>query len=122
MDWFTKYWAEIPLIATQKTIPPDIRKPMMVSRSTQRPHGLSGSLRGMGQGAAHPIWDALPDVPTLLITGSRDQRYSNIAKRMGTIMPNATHLIIPGAGHCTHLENTDAVGPAIQTFIDKISE
>jgi 2-succinyl-6-hydroxy-2,4-cyclohexadiene-1-carboxylate synthase len=121
MGWFTEYWSEIPLIATQKTIPPDIRKPMMVSRRAQRPHGLSGSLRGMGQGAVRPVWDALPDVPALLITGGLDQRYSNIAKRMNTIMPNATHLIIPGAGHCTHLEKTDTVGPTIQSFINKIS-
>lgn len=122
MDWFTKYWAEIPLISTQKMIPPNIRNPMLEARSVQRPEGLSGSLRGMGQGAVHPVWHHLPNVPSLLITGSLDPRYSDIAKRMSTLMPNATHMLVPNAGHCTHLEQINTVGPAIRSFIQKISE
>jgi 2-succinyl-6-hydroxy-2,4-cyclohexadiene-1-carboxylate synthase len=119
--WFTEYWSTTPLISTQKNIPQAVRDPMIASRNTQRAEGLSGSLRGMGQGAVNPVWDTLPSTQTLVITGGMDHRYSTIAERMCASMPKATQLIVPNVGHCTHLESIDTVGTAVQNFITKVS-
>ncbi|MAY80276.1 MAG: 2-succinyl-6-hydroxy-2,4-cyclohexadiene-1-carboxylate synthase [Deltaproteobacteria bacterium] len=120
IGWFTEYWSKTPLISTQKNIPKTIRDSMMESRESQRTHGLSGSLRGMGQGAVNPIWNNLPHEDTLLITGELDTAYTDIADRMCAVMPNATRMVVENAGHCTHLEDVETVGPAIQNFINRV--
>jgi 2-succinyl-6-hydroxy-2,4-cyclohexadiene-1-carboxylate synthase len=119
--WFAEYWSNTPLIRTQQNLPASIREPMMLARNTQQPAGLAGCLRGMGQGAANPVWNNLPAAETLLITGELDTKYCEIAARMRATMSQATHLRIPDVGHCAHIEGVQTAGPAIRSFIDSLS-
>jgi len=77
----------------------------------------------MGQGAADPVWSVLSkiDVPTLVISGEEDGRYTEIAARTATEINGATHVRIPGAGHCTHLEAVDSVMATLRPFIGTVS-
>jgi 2-succinyl-6-hydroxy-2,4-cyclohexadiene-1-carboxylate synthase len=46
-------------------------------------------------------------MPVLLVVGSRDDKYVDIAVRMEAAIPNARVEIIEGAGHACHLEQPD---------------
>ena len=120
MAWFHAHWSSQPIIESQKDIPAEIRGPMQARREENRPAGLAGSLRGMGQGAVDPVWERLKhvQVPTLLVTGTRDSRYTDIAQRSALAIPDAHHVAIPDAGHCTHLEAIGPVVDAMRAFLD----
>ncbi len=77
--------------------------------------GLASALRHLGSGTQPSLWDELPRlrVPTLLLAGERDAKFSGIARRMAERIPRARLLLLPGSGHSPHLEvpahYTDAV-------------
>ncbi len=123
LAWFQTHWSSQPIIQSQQDIPAEILAPMQARREANRPAGLAGSLRGMGQGAVDPVWDRLKDleVPTLLITGLRDERYTEIAARSAQVIPNARHVQIEEAGHCTHLEALVPVVDAMQSFLAELT-
>lgn len=56
-------------------------------------------------------------VPTLLVWGERDARSPlSIARRFEADIPDATLVVIPGAGHLCHLERPGEVDTAIREF------
>ena len=120
---FAERWAKHPIIASQARITQPYLREMRRRRLGNRPWGLANSLRGVGTGAMPSVWGALPDlrVPTLLLTGEEDLKFRGIAREMRALMPEARHEVIPGAGHCAHLERPEATAAAIQTFLDAIS-
>ena len=124
VPWFTEYWSERPIIRSQKQIEPAILEGMRKRRLQNRPVGLANTLRALGQGAVEPVWSTLPDfpVPTLLLTGANDRKYTDIATEMSRRIPNATHQIVGDAGHCVHLEAVNAAAAAIQGFLGSLSE
>lgn len=119
VPWFTERWAQHPLIRTQETIPTPIREAMRQRRLQNRAAGLAGSLRGMGQGSVLPVWDSLERItaPTLWVSGDLDPQYTDIAARAVARLPNACHVPIPDAGHCTHLEALAPVLDPVQRFV-----
>jgi 2-succinyl-6-hydroxy-2,4-cyclohexadiene-1-carboxylate synthase len=122
MDWFRAHWAEVPIIRSQANIPSEVYGAMQERRKQNRPVGLAGSLRGMGQGAVDPVWAQLGQlqVPTLVISGADDQSYTEIARKTVAGMTQATHVCIPNAGHCTHLEAIGSTVDAVQSFLSSI--
>jgi 2-succinyl-6-hydroxy-2,4-cyclohexadiene-1-carboxylate synthase len=123
MAWFVDHWRKHPVIQSQDAIPDALRTPMQARRACNRATGLANSLRGIGQGSVEPVWEALPaiQVPTLWVTGANDVAYTDMAARARTLMPNAEHLVVPGVGHCTHLEALSTVRPAIEDFLERVS-
>jgi 2-succinyl-6-hydroxy-2,4-cyclohexadiene-1-carboxylate synthase len=121
--WFVDRWARHPLIRSQQQIPSAIRRGMEARRLANRPRGLAGSLRGMGQGVVTPVWDDLGSLqaPTLWITGDGDPTYTAIGARAVGLLPRGRHVRIPDAGHCTHLEALDPVAQAIDDFLAEVA-
>jgi 2-succinyl-6-hydroxy-2,4-cyclohexadiene-1-carboxylate synthase len=124
VEWFQSHWSEQPIIQSQQQIPEVIRTAMDERRKANRAVGLAGSLRGMGQGVADPVWSVLSKiaVPTLVISGEEDGRYTEIAARTVSEIRGATHVRIPHAGHCTHLEAIEPVLAELRPFMSSISE
>lgn len=72
--------------------------------------GLASALRALGTGAQEPLWGRLVELrmPVLLITGSEDRRYGEIASRAAAaIGTNASHMTLSG-GHSVHREDPGA--------------
>lgn len=109
LEWFVDYWENIPLFASQKALPAATRARLRAQRLHNNPQGLANSLRGLSTGAQPALWERLPTltVPTLLITGALDAKFTTLAQQMAHHMPNATHVIVPNAGHTVHLEQAE---------------
>ena len=79
--------------------------------------GLAASLRLAGTGTQQPLWDRLGrlEMPVLIITGERDDKFTALGRRMAeAIGANATQVVIAGAGHAPHLQRPGQVGALIR--------
>jgi 2-succinyl-6-hydroxy-2,4-cyclohexadiene-1-carboxylate synthase len=118
-DEFASHWENQPIFAhqTQAAI-----AEQRAIRASHDPMALASALRGLGQAAFEPVWDRLPEIaaPTLLLTGSRDERYTQLATRMSALLPNAHHVVVVGAGHSVHLECPDESVDEVRLFLDRL--
>ncbi len=115
VPWFADFWSTVPVLAGKVRIEAGHRRAMEARLRGQRAEGLAGSLRGMGAGAMPPLWDALGqlDVPTLLVTGAEDHKFTAIAARMGERNQAIERAVLAGAGHTAHLEAPRAFAAAV---------
>lgn len=92
------------------------------SRSHNSITGLSNSLIGFSTGIMNSYWSRLHELtfPTLLISGSLDEKFTGINKRMAKLLPNAKHAIIENAGHNTHLEKPDVFVNLVMDFLNAL--
>jgi len=117
---FLAEWSEKPIIASQRAIPEPYQRRVRDRKLRLRPDGLASSLRGVGTGSMPPLWERLPSVPTLLLTGAGDTKFTRIAAEMAARMPRAEHTLIEGVGHCAHLEAPDAAAAEITAFLQRL--
>lgn len=106
---FVTLWENLPLFETRKRLSPDIQAQVRERRLQNRVVGLANSLRGIGTGVQPSLWDTLPRlrIPVTLVTGALDQKYDQIARAMAEKIPHVRHVVIPDAGHTTHLEQPE---------------
>ena len=118
MEAFVDHWMGLPLFATQGKLPPKIRAANRERRLKNNPEALAACLRGLGTGAQPSFWDHLGDVavPTLLLAGEEDQKFTDLARRMAEVIPGSELRLIPKSGHSIHLENPFAWLAAVRTF------
>lgn len=121
LAWFASYWQAIPLFASQAALPAEALARLREQRLACSPHGLAGSLRGMGTGQQTSLWDALGRLPTLtlLLAGALDAKFTAIGQQMAERMPQAQLAIIPDAGHTIHLEQPSLFAEAVAAFLDE---
>ena len=83
--------------------------------------GLTNSLLGFGTGRMHSYFCELERIKTsvLLITGSLDFKFSEIAKEANNLFPNSYHAIIENAGHNVHLEKPEEFLKLLNSFLLK---
>ena len=85
--------------------------------------GLAASLRRAGTGSMTPRWDRLGELrcPVLCLTGSRDERYGQLADRLvAEVGGPAGHVVVDGAGHAAHLEQPEATAGAVLAFLREL--
>jgi 2-succinyl-6-hydroxy-2,4-cyclohexadiene-1-carboxylate synthase len=106
IEAFVDYWMAQPLFSTQLRLPPAVLGDSRRRRLRNDPLALAHVLRGMGTGSQPSYWAALPkiNIPTLLLTGQLDARYTRNAQEMAALLPDARHVVVPDAGHTVHLE------------------
>jgi 2-succinyl-6-hydroxy-2,4-cyclohexadiene-1-carboxylate synthase len=118
VDAFLERWLAQPLFAT---LPIDERG--VEDRRRNSAAGLASSLRRSGTGTQQPLWDRLGEirVPVLVLAGELDEKYTAIARRMASLLPAATFVPVPGAGHAAHLERPDTVATLIADWLPEPS-
>ena len=114
VDSFVEEWVALPLFAG---IPPEHR--CDEARRSNSVAGLASSLRLAGQGAIPPMWDRLAEVraPVLVVVGARDERYTALGDRLVAGLPEASLVLVPGAGHAAHLEQPGAFLDAVLPWL-----
>lgn len=108
---FVSRWEELPLFATEKRLPPDVREAVRGERLGQNPHGLANSLLGAGAGTQEYLLERLRElrIPTLLVAGALDDKYVQLAHAMADVLPAARVEVLADAGHAVHRERPQAV-------------
>ncbi len=103
IERFAETWSRSPVLAGQ---PAEVQAATHRDRLRSTPAGLARALRGLGTGALPSLWERLGEIsiPVTLVAGERDEKFTEIARRMAATMPDACLVIVPGAGHAVHLE------------------
>ena len=119
IESFVQYWENIPLFASQKKLPQEKQAEIKKQRLQNTMIGLSNSLIGMGTGSQPPWWDAIRQlsVDTLLLTGSLDEKFCQIADQMVSIMPNGQIFTFVECGHAIHVEQPEKFGTIVDRFL-----
>jgi 2-succinyl-6-hydroxy-2,4-cyclohexadiene-1-carboxylate synthase len=113
VDAFLSGWLAQPMFTT---VPADA--PGLSDRRRLTVAYLAASLRRLGAGAMESMWNDLEKLtmPVLLVTGTLDDKYTTIARRMLERMrPGVKHVELRG-GHALPLEQPAVLGGLISAF------
>lgn len=125
---FIEFWQQTDLIKSQNIIASELRSVMQNARYEHTSQGLATSLREFGQGRCPNLWPKVKDLalPTLIITGSEDTLYTEIARsiiKINTSIYKEVKLqlaVIKNAGHAPHLERPEITATKILKFLEQI--
>jgi 2-succinyl-6-hydroxy-2,4-cyclohexadiene-1-carboxylate synthase len=111
---FVDRWLSQPLFAGLDRSDADVQ-----ARLTNTAAGLASSLRLAGTGTQTPLWSRLCELtmPVLVVAGERDEKFTEIGRRMADLIADATFTLIEGAGHAVHLERPAQTCAAIVTWL-----
>ena len=114
VDAFLTEWLEAPMFASLPSDPSGL-----AHRRRNTALGLAHSLRTGGTGAQPAVWDRLADVgvPTLVLAGENDLKFTAIGRSMAEHLPLATFVTIPEAGHAAHTEQPAQVATTIADWL-----
>ena len=116
-------WERSPLFAGRARLAPPERAAFLVQRRGNRAASLAAWLQALGTGSQPSFWSRLGEVriPTLLVSGARDPKFTAIAHLMSEAIPDVRCLNVTDAGHTVHLEcPADWLG-AVVPFLDRPS-
>lgn len=119
VEAFVDHWEQLPLFAGLRALPADEQRALRARRSSHRAEGLAAALRVLGQGAQPDLWPGLQAlrVPTLLVTGAADEKYTRLARKMTVDLPMAWHVSFRGVGHAPHLECPALWAAEVRSFL-----
>ncbi len=109
---FADRWGAQPLFAGQS---PEVAAAARADRLDNDPAHLAAALRGIGTGVMEPVWDRLGSLtmPVTVLAGERDDKFVALGRRLADGLPDATLVVVPGAGHALTLEAPAAVAAAL---------
>ena len=116
---FVDFWESLPLFASQRALDAPVLGKQRALRLQNDARALATALRGLGTGSLPSLWNRLPEIRTrtLLLAGALDQKFVDVARRMAALMPQATLVIVPDAGHAVHLDHPGAWLDAVTSFL-----
>lgn len=119
VEAFMAQWEQLPLFAGLRALPAVEQEALRSRRVDHTAEGLAGALRTLGQGVQPDLWPALQGfrVPTLLLTGSNDAKYTRLARLMIADLPLAWRVSFRGVGHAPHLECPALYAAEVRQFL-----
>lgn len=120
---FVEEWNKMPILRNKAHENDYLFESNEQLQRNQKPAGIANSLIGFGTGTMDSARKRLPElkVPTLLIAGQKDEKYTNLAVEMHNLIPNSQIKIHPEAGHRVHLDQPDRYLSCIREFLDRDS-
>jgi 2-succinyl-6-hydroxy-2,4-cyclohexadiene-1-carboxylate synthase len=112
---FVAHWETLPMFETQRGLGDDVRAQRRAERSSHTAEGVAWTLRALGTGQ-QPDWReafARSEIPTVLIAGERDAKFTNEARELAALRGGVRHVIARGAGHDVTLEAPAVVARCI---------
>jgi 2-succinyl-6-hydroxy-2,4-cyclohexadiene-1-carboxylate synthase len=99
-------------------LPDSARAALAHRRRSATAEGLAGALRCLGLGHQPNLWPQLPRlfVPTLLVSGAEDAKFTQLARQMAKELPMAWVRTFEGVGHAPHLECPDDYAAEVTAF------
>ena len=123
LEAFMDFWEQLPLFASQRDLPPDVRERLRAGRMANDAEALARTFEQAGQHVMPSRAETLEtldvlragDTPLLYLAGERDEKYRALAAQAAEA--GATVRIIPGAGHNAHLEAPAAFVQEVSLFL-----
>lgn len=106
MRAFVDRWERLPLFATQQHVALTDQQNVRAQRLNQVPLNMAASLRAFGTGEMPNYWQIVAGlaVPTTIITGGCDSKFTTIGRALHEKIENSEQRIVPAVGHNVHLE------------------
>ncbi len=94
---------------------------MIESKKTNSPKHLALALKKMGTGAMESMWYKLSyiNMPTCIIHGEYDGKYSKISHAMQELIPDSCIHSVTNSGHIPHVENSHAFMNVMRNFLER---
>jgi pimeloyl-ACP methyl ester carboxylesterase len=117
---FVKSRASVTTVGLQPDLPAAIAAGEAIA--AQDPKGIAHFARCIA-GPAAPVIDELASIeaPALVVVGEKDAPYLRAAEVMAARIPDAEHVIIPGAGHIVNIEEPEAFNEIAIGFLRRIT-
>ncbi len=121
IEYFVAKWEKLDLFSSQCHVSLERLARQRETRLSQSTKGLARSLLGAGTGNQPNYWDFLYkiDVPSLLLSGIFDQKFTTIAREMSMLLANAQYECLSGVGHNIHLENPALYSERVFGFLER---
>ncbi len=121
IEAFVDHWTRQPLFASHESLPELARETLRSRRIANDPDQLALALRGLGTGTQPSVHDKLESLqmPVELITGSLDEKFSQIARTMTGQIPTVSHRVVEGVGHTVHVEAPAEWAAWVATHADR---
>lgn len=112
---FLDRWQNLPLFASQRSLPAELRRDERRRREGHAAAGLAHSLRVTGLGRMPNYWDELGslNMPVDVLAGGLDSTFCALAEAVVGKLPKARFSCIANAGHNLLLERPADVARAI---------
>ncbi len=120
VEAFLDRWEAQPLFESLRRLPPELQAALRERRRSCTAEGLVGALECLGLGMQPDYWPELhrQRLPTLLLTGALDEKFTQLARRMATELPVVWRHTIPDCGHAPHLEAPEVYAREVLSFLD----
>jgi len=119
IEVFVDRWMSLSLFASQNKMPPEKLMELRTRKLRNSRTALANSLRAAGTGRMEPLWEHVSNLsmPVVLITGSLDTKFTEINKKMASLIPDCKHIVSDDAGHTVHFEKPDIYHQVVKDFI-----
>lgn len=120
IEWFNQYWSGLNIFESQRKLPKAITDEISKRRLANVPHALSNTLLCTGQGIFPCLKNQIVSlsIPILYISGESDEKYRQTGSDFEKLNTNARHVIIPGCGHNTHIEDPYTFEKVLKQFLE----
>jgi 2-succinyl-6-hydroxy-2,4-cyclohexadiene-1-carboxylate synthase len=110
-EQFIERWGAQPIFAED---PPEVVERAREDQRRNDPRALAAAMRGIGTGEMTPLWRRLGDLamPTAVVVGDRDAKFTAIGRRMAAQLPVGELIVLRG-GHRLALENPAELARAV---------
>lgn len=119
IEEFVSYWEQIPLFATQQSLPDDVKRRIREERLQHQPLQLSRSLEQFSTGQMPSYWDQLGTYSgsVTVVVGDQDTKFVAIGEAMHHLFENSQRIVVPNAGHAIQVENPKIFATIIEDVL-----
>jgi len=123
LNAFVDRWYDAPLFASLKRTPQELNA-LKNQRCQNDPAWMAKVVVELSPGRQPSLWASLASVrvPCLLLAGALDEVYKKIIDKMQSVLPQANTIIVPRAGHNTHLEQPERFTQAVLDFLEHLMQ
>jgi 2-succinyl-6-hydroxy-2,4-cyclohexadiene-1-carboxylate synthase len=119
VEAFVAHWESQPIFAGLRNLAPERQEELRARRRSCTVEGLVGALECLGLGVQPDYWPELQRqrLPTLLLTGALDEKFTQIARRMAAELPVVWRRTFEGSSHAPHLEVPEEYASEVVSFL-----
>jgi 2-succinyl-6-hydroxy-2,4-cyclohexadiene-1-carboxylate synthase len=116
---FVDHWESLPLFVGLRNLSPEQQESLRARRMRNTAENLAGALECLGLGVQPDYWPELQAqrLPTLLLTGALDEKFTRIARRMAAELPVVWRRTFEDVSHAPHLEVPEEYAREVVSFL-----